>query len=55
MIKYSYCIEPLFIRELERLREEYLLLEINDVKTMLKEDIVLLEKAMNMLSINKSF
>ncbi|MBY0214491.1 hypothetical protein [Priestia aryabhattai] len=55
MIKYKYCNEPLLIRELERLREEYVHLELNDVKTMLKEDIVLLETAMNILSINKSF
>ena len=41
------------MRELERLKEEYIQLDLDDMKVMMKEDILLLEKAMNMLCRNK--
>jgi hypothetical protein len=49
---YRYYTGSLFIRELERLKEEYIQLELDDMKRMVEEDILLLEKAVNMLSMN---
>ncbi|MET3689649.1 hypothetical protein ABIC37_005199 [Priestia megaterium] len=43
------------MRELERLKEEYIQLDLDDMKVMMKEDILLLEKAMNMLYKNKVY
>ncbi|MGN8234870.1 hypothetical protein ACTHAL_003678 [Priestia flexa] len=43
------------MRELERLTEEYIQLDLKDMKVMMKEDILLLEKAMNMLYKNKVY
>jgi len=42
------------VRELERLKEEYNQLNLDDMKVMMTEDILLLEKAMNMLCRNKA-
>ncbi|MBX4163319.1 hypothetical protein ACFX4K_26475 [Priestia sp. YIM B13484] len=51
----GYYTGSLFVRELERLKEEYIQLDIEDMKVMMKEDILLLEKAMNMLCKNKTY
>ena len=51
----GYYTGSLFVRELERLKEEYIQLDIEDMKVMIKEDILLLEKAMNMLCKNKAY
>ncbi|RCX19519.1 hypothetical protein DEU47_1116 [Bacillus sp. AG236] len=53
MTNYGYYTGSLFLRELERLKEEYIQLDLDDMKVMMKEDILLLEKAMNMLCRNK--
>ncbi|PFR96690.1 hypothetical protein [Priestia megaterium] len=52
MTNYRYYTGSLFARELERLKEEYIQLDLDDVKRMVEEDILLLEKAVNMLSTN---
>ncbi|MDR7242909.1 hypothetical protein [Priestia megaterium] len=52
MTNYRCYTGSLFVRELERLKEEYIQLDLDDVKRMVKEDILLLEKAVNMLSTN---
>jgi len=52
---FGYYTESLFVRELERLKEEYIQLDLEDMKIMMKEDILLLEKAMNMLCKNKVY
>ncbi|MFL0475667.1 hypothetical protein ACH0CI_27185 [Priestia sp. 179-F W1.4 NHS] len=41
------------MRELERLKEEYIQFDLDDMKVMMKEDILLLEKAVDMLCRNK--
>ncbi|SCC57481.1 MULTISPECIES: hypothetical protein [Priestia] len=51
----GYYTGSLFVRELERLTEEYIQLDLKDMKVMMKEDILLLEKAMNMLYKNKVY
>ncbi len=43
------------MRELERLKEEYIQLDLEDMKVMMREDILLLEKAMDMLYKNKVY
>jgi len=43
------------MRELQRLEEEYTQLDLDDMKEMIKEDILLLEKAMDMLCRNKVY
>ncbi|MFL7939069.1 hypothetical protein [Priestia megaterium] len=43
------------MRELERLKEEYIQLELGEMKVMMKEEILLLEKEMDMLSRNKVY
>jgi len=43
------------MRELQRLEEEYTQLDLDDMKEMIKEDILLLEKAMDMLYRNKIY
>ncbi len=43
------------MRELERLKEEYIQLDLDDMKVMMREDILLLEKAMDMLCKNKVY
>ncbi|MGN2275196.1 hypothetical protein [Priestia megaterium] len=53
MINYGYYTESPFVRELERLKEEYIQLDMDDMKVMMKEDILLLKKAMDMLCRNK--
>ncbi|MGG0550435.1 hypothetical protein ABE049_27170 [Priestia megaterium] len=55
MGNYGYYNQSLFVRELERLKEEYIQLNLDDVKIMVKEDILLLEKAMDMLCGNKVY
>ncbi|MCM3796835.1 hypothetical protein M3690_26520 [Priestia megaterium] len=55
MINYGYSTGSLFVRELERLKEEYIQLELGEMKVMMKEDILLLEKEMDMLSRNKVY
>ena len=55
MKNFGYYTESLFVRELERLKEEYIQLDLEDMKIMMKEDILLLEKAMNMLCKNKVY
>ncbi|MGE1110194.1 hypothetical protein ACQJ0K_00445 [Priestia megaterium] len=52
MTNHKYYTGSLFTRELERLKEEYIQLDFDDVKRMVEEDILLLEKAVNMLSTN---
>ncbi|MBX4160027.1 hypothetical protein [Priestia megaterium] len=52
MTNYRYYTGSLFVRELERLKEEYIKLDLDDMKRMIEEDILLLEKAVNMLSMN---
>ncbi|GAB1778684.1 hypothetical protein PMEGAS67_41610 [Priestia megaterium] len=52
MTNYRYYTGTLFVRELERLKEEYIQLDLDDVKRMVEEDILLLEKSVNMLSTN---
>ncbi|NGY85555.1 hypothetical protein [Priestia megaterium] len=54
MTNYGYYTGSLFVRELERLKEEYNQLNLDDMKVMMTEDILLLEKAMNMLCRNKA-
>ncbi|QTL52212.1 MULTISPECIES: hypothetical protein [Priestia] len=55
MINYGYYTGSLFVRELERLKEEYIQLDLDDMKVIIKEDILLLEKAMDMLYRNKVY
>ncbi|MCM3151310.1 hypothetical protein M3611_04755 [Priestia megaterium] len=55
MTNYGYYTESLFVRELERLKEEYNQLVLDDMKVIMKEDILLLEKAMDMLCRNKIY
>ncbi|MGW9019657.1 hypothetical protein [Priestia megaterium] len=43
----------LLIRELDRLKEEYIYLHLDDLKMNVEEDILLLEKAIDILSRNK--
>jgi hypothetical protein len=43
------------VRELERLKEEYIQLDLDDMKVMMKKDILLLEKAIDMLCRNKVY
>ncbi|WDW10710.1 hypothetical protein [Priestia aryabhattai] len=52
---YGYYTGSLFVRELERLKEEYIQLDLDDMKVMMKEDILLLEKAMDILYKNKIY
>ncbi|MDE8674601.1 hypothetical protein [Priestia aryabhattai] len=54
MTNYGYYTESLLVRELERLKEEYTQLDLDDLKVMMKEDILLLEKAMNILCRDKA-
>ncbi|WJD83862.1 hypothetical protein [Priestia megaterium] len=53
MKNHGYYNGSLFMRELQRLEEEYPQLDLDDMKEMIKEDILLLEKAMDMLCRNK--
>ncbi|MGG0418664.1 MULTISPECIES: hypothetical protein [Priestia] len=53
MIDSGYYTGSLFVRELERLKEEYIQLELDDMKVLIEEDILLIEKAMDMLCGNK--
>ncbi|MFB8426935.1 hypothetical protein ACFC4S_33810 [Priestia megaterium] len=55
MKNHGYYNESLFMRELQRLEEEYTQLDLDDMKEMIKEDILLLEKAMDMLDRNKIY
>ncbi|MGC9934529.1 hypothetical protein [Priestia aryabhattai] len=55
MTNHGYYTGSLFMRELQCLEEEYTQLDLDDMKEMIKEDILLLEKAMNMLSENKFY
>lgn len=41
------------MRELQRLEEEYTQLDLGDMKEMIEEDILLIEKAMDILCRNK--
>ncbi|WP_394556056.1 hypothetical protein [Priestia aryabhattai] len=50
---YGYYTESLFVRELERLKGEYIELNLDDMKVIMKEDILLLEKAMDILCRDK--
>lgn len=52
MTNFGYYTESLFVRELERLKEEYI--QLDDMKVLIKEDILLIEKAMDMLCRNKA-
>jgi hypothetical protein len=52
---YRYYTGSLFVRELERLKEEYIQLDLDEMKVMMKEDIILLEKAMDILYRNKVY
>jgi len=52
---HGYYTESLFMRELQRFEEEYTQLDFDDMKEMIKEDILLLEKAMDMLCRNKIY
>lgn len=53
MTIYRNHTELLLTRELERLKKEYIYLTLDDLKPSVKEDIILLEKAMDVLSKNK--
>ncbi|MGC3792380.1 hypothetical protein [Priestia aryabhattai] len=53
MTSSGYYTGSLFVRELERLKEEYIQLELDDMKVLIEEDILLIEKAMDMLYRNK--
>ncbi|MBQ4869817.1 hypothetical protein IHQ11_25545 [Priestia megaterium] len=55
MKNHGYYTGSLFMRELQRLEEEYTQLDLDDMKEMIKEDILLLEKAMDMLCRNKVY
>ncbi|MCM3185946.1 hypothetical protein [Priestia megaterium] len=55
MTNYRYYTGSLFVRELERLKEEYIQLDLDEMKVMMKEDIILLEKAMDILYRNKVY
>lgn len=55
MIIYRNHTGLLLTRELERLKEEYLSLNLDDLKVTVKEDIILLEKAMDILSKNRIY
>ena len=55
MANNGYYTRSLFVRELERLKEEYIQLDLGDMKVMMKEDILLLEKAVDMLYKNKVY
>ncbi len=55
MTNHGYYTGFLFIRELQRLKEEYTQLDLDDMKIMIKEDILFLEKAMDMLCKNKVY
>ncbi|MGE7303737.1 hypothetical protein ACQKJG_07915 [Priestia megaterium] len=52
MTNFGYYTESLFARELECLKEEYI--QLDDMKVLIKEDILLIEKAMDMLCRNKA-
>ncbi|MHA2960136.1 hypothetical protein [Priestia megaterium] len=55
MANNGYYTGSLFVRELEHLKEEYIQLDLDDMKVMMKEDILLLEKAVDMLCRNKVY
>ncbi|WP_407545290.1 hypothetical protein [Priestia sp. HNGD-A6] len=55
MIDSGYYTGSLFVRELERLKEEYIQLELDDMRVLIEEDILLIEKAMDMLCRNKIY
>ncbi|MGG0343672.1 hypothetical protein ABEY50_26880 [Priestia megaterium] len=55
MKNHGYYTGSLFMRELQRLEEEYTQPDLNDMKEIIKEDILLLEKAMDMLCKNKVY